>query len=219
MFAAYVALQRLQRPAVSSRRSRISARLDNTLVIYQNGDNGTSGEGGPLGTFSEVAFFNGVAPPVDVRDEILRCLGHRGDLQPYVSPVGPGTLTPSTGSNRTLRRLGRYQPEHGCDVAKGDQGQRRAARAVRARDRLIRSWKVTGISAPPRRLTASSKNPSRVPASPTPSTRKMQKAPSKHVTQYFEMMGQWAIYHDGWLMSTKANRAPSRPSCRPMRIR
>ena len=33
-------------------------------------------------------------------------------------------------------------------------------------------------------------------------------APSKHVTQYFEMMGQWAIYHDGRLMSTKANRAP-----------
>ncbi|MGB5210000.1 MAG: arylsulfatase, partial [Gammaproteobacteria bacterium] len=33
-------------------------------------------------------------------------------------------------------------------------------------------------------------------------------APSKHVTQYFEMMGQWAIYHDGWLMSTKADRAP-----------
>ena len=28
------------------------------------------------------------------------------------------------------------------------------------------------------------------------------------MTQYFEMMGQWAIYHDGWLMSTKANRAP-----------
>ncbi|MBE2260732.1 MAG: sulfatase-like hydrolase/transferase, partial [Rhodobacteraceae bacterium] len=33
-------------------------------------------------------------------------------------------------------------------------------------------------------------------------------ARSRHVTQYFEMMGQWAIYHDGWLMSTKANRAP-----------
>ena len=35
-------------------------RLDNTLVIYINGDNGTSAEGGPLGTPNEVAFFNGV---------------------------------------------------------------------------------------------------------------------------------------------------------------
>jgi len=34
------------------------------------------------------------------------------------------------------------------------------------------------------------------------------KAPSKHTTQYFEMMGQWALYHEGWLLSTKVNRAP-----------
>ena len=34
------------------------------------------------------------------------------------------------------------------------------------------------------------------------------KAPSRHKTQYFEMMGQWALYHEGWLLSTKVNRAP-----------
>ena len=34
------------------------------------------------------------------------------------------------------------------------------------------------------------------------------KAPSRHKTQYFEMMGQWAMYDDGWLLSTKVNRAP-----------
>jgi arylsulfatase A-like enzyme len=32
--------------------------------------------------------------------------------------------------------------------------------------------------------------------------------PSRHETQYFEMMGQWALYHDGWMLSTKVNRAP-----------
>jgi arylsulfatase len=32
--------------------------------------------------------------------------------------------------------------------------------------------------------------------------------PSHHKTQYFEMMGQWALYHEGWLLSTKVNRAP-----------
>ena len=35
-------------------------KLDDTLIIYINGDNGTSAEGGPLGTPNEVAFFNGV---------------------------------------------------------------------------------------------------------------------------------------------------------------
>jgi arylsulfatase len=34
------------------------------------------------------------------------------------------------------------------------------------------------------------------------------KAPSAHMTQYFEMMGQWALYHKGWLLSTKVNRVP-----------
>jgi MFS family permease len=42
-------------------------KLDNTLIIYINGDNGTSAEGGPLGTPNEVAFFNGVQVPVDVQ--------------------------------------------------------------------------------------------------------------------------------------------------------
>jgi arylsulfatase len=37
---------------------------------------------------------------------------------------------------------------------------------------------------------------------------KNAKAPSRHTTQYFEMMGQWALYKDGWFLSTKVNRAP-----------
>ena len=43
-------------------------KLDDTLIIYINGDNGTSAEGGPLGTPNEVAFFNGLNEmPVDVQ--------------------------------------------------------------------------------------------------------------------------------------------------------
>jgi arylsulfatase len=37
---------------------------------------------------------------------------------------------------------------------------------------------------------------------------KNAKVPSRHKTQYFEMMGQWALHHDGWFLSTKVNRAP-----------
>ena len=37
---------------------------------------------------------------------------------------------------------------------------------------------------------------------------KNAKAASRHKTQYFEMMGQWALYDDGWLLGTKVNRAP-----------
>jgi len=33
-------------------------------------------------------------------------------------------------------------------------------------------------------------------------------APSRHTIPYFEMMGQYALYDDGWLLATKVNRAP-----------
>ena len=60
-------------------------KLDNTLIIYINGDNGTSAEGGPLGTPNEVAFFNGInMMPVEDADEVVRRLGHGADLQPHV---------------------------------------------------------------------------------------------------------------------------------------
>src|SRR5260370_36135495 len=34
------------------------------------------------------------------------------------------------------------------------------------------------------------------------------KDPSRHKTQYCEMFGQWALYHEGLLLSTQVNRAP-----------
>lgn len=37
---------------------------------------------------------------------------------------------------------------------------------------------------------------------------KNAKVPSRHRTQYFEMMGQWGLYDEGWFLSTKVNRAP-----------
>src|SRR5260370_30272611 len=39
-------------------------KLDNTLIIYISGDNGSSAEGTLIGTPNEVAMFNGVQVPV-----------------------------------------------------------------------------------------------------------------------------------------------------------
>ena len=39
-------------------------KLDNTLIIYISGDNGSSAEGTLVGTPNEVAMFNGVEVPV-----------------------------------------------------------------------------------------------------------------------------------------------------------
>ena len=40
-------------------------KLDNTLIIYISGDNGSSAEGTLIGTPNEVAMFNGVQVPVE----------------------------------------------------------------------------------------------------------------------------------------------------------
>ncbi|WP_346836565.1 arylsulfatase [Microbulbifer sp. SAOS-129_SWC] len=52
---------------------------DNTMVIYIVGDNGASAEGGPNGTFNEIASLNGIQTPLE-------------DLVPLLDKVGqPGT--------------------------------------------------------------------------------------------------------------------------------
>ena len=42
-------------------------KLDNTLIIYISGDNGSSAEGTLIGTPNEVAMFNGVMVPVEAQ--------------------------------------------------------------------------------------------------------------------------------------------------------
>jgi hypothetical protein len=67
VFAAYAAYNDYEIGRVIQQFQDLG-RLDNTLVMYINGDNGTSAEGGPLGTPNEVAWFNGLNElPVDVQ--------------------------------------------------------------------------------------------------------------------------------------------------------
>ena len=40
-----------------------TGQMDNTLIFYIIGDNGTSAEGGMNGLFSEMTYFNGVHEP------------------------------------------------------------------------------------------------------------------------------------------------------------
>ena len=55
-------------------------KLDDTPVIYNSGDNGSSAGGTPLGSPSEVMAFNGVSLPVADRMKFYDCSGFRRDL-------------------------------------------------------------------------------------------------------------------------------------------
>ena len=106
-------------------------KLDNTLIIYINGDNGTSAEGGPLGTPNEVAFFNGVCAGRRP-DEILRRLGHGANLQPHVGGLVVGVRYALCLVQAERLAARRHQPGHGRVLAGAHQGQGRPARAVRS---------------------------------------------------------------------------------------
>ena len=66
-------------------------KLDNTLIIYISGDNGSSAEGTLIGTPNEVAMFNGVEVPVeDQLKYFYDAWGIGPDLQPHGRAVDVG---------------------------------------------------------------------------------------------------------------------------------
>jgi arylsulfatase len=184
-------------------------KLDNTIVIYLNGDNGTSAEGGPLGTPNEVAFFNGInMMPVA---EQMKWYDVWGTDQTY-NHMSAGWSwafdTPFTWFKQNASRLGGT----GQNMAIAWPARIKDAGGLRQQfchvnDIVPTLLEVCGIAAP--------EVVDGIKQAPIEGTSLVYtfdaanaKAPTRHRTQYFEMMGQWALYHDGWMLSTKVNRAP-----------
>ena len=118
VFAAYVAYNDHEMGRVIQAFEDLG-KLDNTIVIYQNGDNGTSAEGGPEGTFSEVAFFNGVMPPVDVQMKFYEAWGTEFTYNHMSAGWSWAFDTPFDWFKQNASRLGGTEPEHGDLVAEG----------------------------------------------------------------------------------------------------
>lgn len=184
-------------------------KLDNTLIIYINGDNGTSAEGGPLGTPNEVAFFNGLNKiPVETQ---LKWYDVWGTEQTY-NHMSAGWSwafdTPFTWFKQNASKLGGVRQNMAVSWPNGikDKGGLRN-QFMHVIDVVPTIMEVAGITAP-----AMVDGIKQAPIEGTSFAYTFNKAnakmDSKHKIQYFEMMGQWALYNDGWLLSTKVNRAP-----------
>jgi arylsulfatase A-like enzyme len=186
-----------------------AGRLDNTLIIYINGDNGTSAEGGPLGTPNEVAFFNGLNElPAEVQMKFYDVWGTEQTYNHMSAGWSWAFDTPFDWFKQNASRLG------------GINQNMAVSWPARIKDKgALREQFVHVIDVVPTILEAAGlKAPEVVDGikqAPIEGTSFLYtfdaanaKAPSRHKTQYFEMMGQWALYDDGWLLSTKVNRAP-----------
>jgi len=186
-----------------------AGRLDNTLIIYINGDNGTSAEGGPLGTPNEVAFFNGLNElPVDVQMKFYDVWGTEQTYNHMSAGWSWAFDTPFDWFKQNASRLG------------GINQNMAVSWPARIKDKgALREQFVHVIDVVPTILEAAGLRAPEVvdgiKQAPIEGTSFLYtfdaanaKAPSRHKTQYFEMFGQWALYDDGWLLSTKVNRAP-----------
>ena len=186
-----------------------AGRLDNTLIIYINGDNGTSAEGGPMGTPNEVAFFNGLNQlPVDVQMKFYDVWGTDKTYNHMSAGWSWAFDTPFDWFKQNASRLGGINQNMAVSwpARIKDKGALRE-QFVHVIDVVPTILEAAGIKAP--------EVVDGIKQAPIEGTSFLYtfdasnaKAPSRHKTQYFEMLGQWALYDDGWLLSTKVNRAP-----------
>src|SRR5215475_5371708 len=208
VFAAYAAYTDLEIGRVIQ-EVQDEGKLDNTLIIYIEGDNGTSSEGTLLGTPNEVAMFNQVEVPVEAQLKYFYDLW--GSDQTYNHMAVPWAWafdTPFTWTKQVSSHFGGVRqgmaiswPGH-IDDPGGIRNQFHhiidvvptilEASQIQAPDYVdgIKQKPVEGVSM---LYTFKKANAN---------------APSTHHTQYFEMMGDHALYNDGWIASTKVMRAP-----------
>ena len=185
-----------------------AGRLDNTLIIYINGDNGTSAEGGPLGTPNEVAFFNGVQVPVDVQMKFYDVWGTEFTYNHMSAGWSWAFDTPFDWFKQNASRLGGINQNMvvSWPARIKDKGALRE-QFVHVIDVVPTILEAAGIS-PPEMVDGILQAPIEGTSFLYTFDAANAKVPSRHKTQYFEMMGQWALYDDGWMLSTKVNRAP-----------
>lgn len=184
-------------------------KLDNTLIIYINGDNGTSAEGGPLGTPNEVAFFNGVNEmPVETQMNWYDVWGTEETYNHMSAGWSWAFDTPFTWFKQNASKLGGIRQNMVVSWPNGikDKGGLRE-QFMHVIDVAPTLLEVAGITEP-EYVNGIKQSPIEGTSFAYTFDSANAKAPSRHKTQYFEMMGQWALYHEGWLLSTKVNRAP-----------
>ena len=180
--------------------------LDNTLVIYIQGDNGASAEGGMQGLLNEMTVFNAI--PEDMKEVIRRMdeLGGPTTFNHY--PVGWAHAmdTPFQWTKQIASHFGGTR--NGMVISwpariKDKGGLRTQFCSVI--DIMPTLLEAAGVPAPTS-INGVAQKP--IEGTSLVYTFDDAKAPSKHTTQYFEMFGNRGIYHDGWVAATTPGVAP-----------
>ncbi len=181
-------------------------QLDNTLIIYIQGDNGASAEGSPQGLLNEMTFFNNLKEPFE---EVLRRKDELGGPMTFNHyPIGwahamdtPFQWTKQIASHfggtrnglaiswpKRIKAHGEIRPQfaHVSDIMP----------TILEAIGLPQPQSVYGIQQEP------------VEGVSMVYSFDDAKAESKRTTQYFEMFANRAIYNDGWVAATTPTTPP-----------
>jgi arylsulfatase len=173
--------------------------LDNTLFIYIMGDNGSSAEGGLEGTFNELVHLNGIFDAETVESMLERADDWGGpDSFPHMSAAwavatdAPFTWTKQMAADFGGTRNGMVMHWPAGFKARGEI----RTQWHHVNDVAATVHEATGIPHP--------KSINGVKQKPLDGVSmlyavKDANAEGRHETQYFEMFGNRAIYHEGWL--------------------
>jgi len=206
VFAGMLAYQDTQIGAVMDELARMG-QLDNTLVIFVEGDNGASPEGDIGGTMNELGHLaNGMKEDIGWLVSEMDKMGGPDSYQLY--PVGwawatnsPFQWTKQVGSHLGGTRNGMVVSWPARIKAKGEI----RTQFAHVNDIMPTILEAAGLPVP---TTVHGVSQQRVDGVSLVYSFANAKAPEQHKTQYFEMLGNRAIYHEGWMASTTPGRLP-----------
>ena len=172
-----------------------SGQLDNTLVVVVS-DNGASGEGGPTGSVNENKFFNGVPDDLKANLAQIDALGSPDTYNHY--PTGW-----AVAFNTPYKMFKRYSLEGGVAdplIVAWPKETKQYGGQVRdqyhhAIDIVPTILDCCGIEAP-EAIKGYTQTP--IQGVSMRYTFARGDVPTTRGTQYYEMLGTRAMYHDGW---------------------
>ena len=167
---------------------------DNTLIMFIS-DNGASSEGGPTGSVNENKFFNNVADSLEENLQKIDELGGPSTFNHYAWGWTFAGNTPFRRWKRETYRGGISDPfiAHWPNGI-GAKGEIRTQYA-HAIDMVPTVLEALDIEAP---TSIKGVTQSPIEGLSFAHTFNDANAPTRRLTQYFEMMGHRSIYHDGW---------------------
>ena len=175
-----------------------SGQLENTIIVVVS-DNGASGEGGPNGTFNEWRFFNGAPTPTELTFQHIDELGSPASYNHYNTGWAWAFDTPFPYWKRWAGYEGGIADM--CIVswpARIEPSASPRTQYVHAVDVVPTIYDLIGIT-PPETINGFPQSP--IEGESFAASLTDLQAPAKR-TQFYAMLGQRALYDDGWLAST-----------------